>query len=252
MKDPIRYELRYVSDAPLPAVAERLPDGRIIVDVDESLPEDEQQDAIEAVLHPYRRGWRQALPLLLVAEGWEVAASWMRGHGQAISAVGGAAAMAASVAAVGLTGTVDNGSDPQVAQRPAVVASTSRTAARPERTVKHGPPDRGSSTKRTRPPATRRQEPAATSRATPPPTASRTTAPPTVAAVATTRRPTATVEAVVEAVVEETRASVDAGARPSPTVESPPSPAESGSTVESASCGGIHAGLPPIADVCVD
>ncbi|MFI7467307.1 hypothetical protein [Nonomuraea sp. NPDC049646] len=65
------YEVREVSPAYALAVARRDPpddpNGKVIVDVDATLRGQEREDAIEVALEPFRRGWRELIPLLLIS-----------------------------------------------------------------------------------------------------------------------------------------------------------------------------------------
>lgn len=246
MKLPL--EIRPISDAVMPAIAYE-EDGRIVVEVDDTLIGRHRLAAVMAALAPYLEGPRALLlPALVV--GWGLADTLGR-HARLSSAVASTAAtVAVGAGALAIIGVWDQPGQPPQTVSPAPLIITV-TTIRPDASVSAAPP----SASATPPPPRTSQTPDASEQPTriPP---SRT---PRVAATATgspratkpppTRSATAVATPTVQDVAEEQPETPTAVplATAEPTVEaSIDQPAEAAA----AGCG-IHVDVDPLADICL-
>lgn len=116
------YEVRDIANAVIAALAYRRDNGRIVVDVDETLHGQDREDAIQAALAPFREGQLVAGPLALIAAAGEAVLK-LGAQSQKMAA---AAAGTGAVAALGIATLVVTGA-PEPGGHPAVVESILQT-----------------------------------------------------------------------------------------------------------------------------
>ncbi|HUR74490.1 MAG TPA: hypothetical protein VMZ00_09440 [Sporichthya sp.] len=258
------WELREAPDPPFDIVA-HWEDDKLIITVAASLTGLAREDAIDTLLnhHRPRRDWRSVFPIPALIALWEWTHRTVQAHERAASAAAGTAAtIIVGATALTMTGALDGDErrTPYAAPPPTVItmtvdpthtelSSTSRPAT-PRPTRRHTPPPAVVETRRpaATPPPTRAAaaEPTRRPRRTPPASTQPTQTRPEPSATPTGRQPDQQQPETVAATGPTRRTEP-------PTVDArPATPApEPGPTMAAAGCGGIHARVDPLLDVCV-